>query len=178
MWPPWLARLLRRSPPRGPAPRVDPASLFAARVPLPLRDDVIAASYGPGFQTDLSSWTLWLDRAGGLRQQVRVCAPENDYRVEHRTETAQVAADEVAALLRLAEEVGFQDLPPALGEWNLTDQGTIAVTVRLPGGVAAVFAYGASLAAYRGMPEAVRLVRLWERVERLSLYRSRYRSRA
>jgi hypothetical protein len=177
MWPPWLARLLRRSL-REPAPWVEPAFLFAARVPLPLRDDVIAASYGPGFETDLSSWTLWLDRAGGLRQQIRVCAPENEYRVEHRTETAQVGVEEVAALLRLAEEVGFQDLPPDLGEWDVTDQETVAVTVRLPGGVAAVFAYGASLAAYRGMPEAVRLVRLWEGIERLSLYRSRYRSRA
>jgi hypothetical protein len=151
-------------------PGLEPKHLFGARVPLLLRDDVIGASCGPAFETDLSSWTLWIDRAGGLRQQIRVSTPENNYRGEHRLAEAEIGAEAVTALLRLAEEVGFQDLPPDFGEWHTTDQESIAVAVRFAGGIAAVYTYGVFLADSRGMPEATRLVRLWKSIEHFSLH--------
>jgi hypothetical protein len=155
--------------------RVAPTFVPRAWLPLLLGDDVVAATYNPGFEADLSNWTLWIDRTGILRQEVRVSIPENNFKGECRTERAQVGVAEVQALLRLAEEAGLQNCCPVLGLDNLEDQETITVVVRLATGVAAISAYGAFLAASQGMPEEVQLLRLWKRIERLSPYKSAYR---
>jgi len=99
--------------------------------PLP-PNVVIAAALSPGFTPDLSSWNLTIDCEGNLHQHISAHTPKAETTWTYQEEHRNVGADEVARLLKMAEEFGFSSFQKVT-ESISTDVGSARLSFRLDG---------------------------------------------
>lgn len=99
--------------------------------PLP-PNVVIAAAFSPGFAPDLSSWNLTIDCEGNLHQYIRAYTPKAETTWTYQEEHLNIGADEVARLLKMAEEFGFSSFQKVT-ESITTDVGSASLSFRLNG---------------------------------------------
>ncbi len=99
--------------------------------PLPT-NILIAAEFYPGWTPDLSSWNLTIDCEGNLHQHIRADTPKAETTWTYQEEHLNIGADEVARLLKMAEEFGFSSFQKVT-ESITTDVASARLSFRLDG---------------------------------------------
>jgi hypothetical protein len=127
---------------------------------------IVAELVMPGFADDLSTWKFSVDAEGTAVQEAVVANVKNMFRGEPRTFTARVPKAEVATLLAVAKEGGFDRFAARYGADHVTDLPTTALSFEFDGELKRVEAYGAGWLAYEGSDEMKVFHDLWQRIER------------
>lgn len=127
---------------------------------------IVAELLVPGFTYDLSTWKLSVNAEGMAVQEVVVANVKNMFRGEPRTFTARVPKAEVATLLAVAKEGGFDRFAARYDADDVLDLPTTALSFELNGELKRVEVYGASWLAYEGSDEMKVFHDLWQRIER------------
>jgi hypothetical protein len=157
-----MGRRVPEAKPRPPAPR----EVYGLLTDLPA-GVIVGAGFAPGFSYDLSSWRVWVDQAGHVRQDIRLSVPENRWRPKELTELSEAGPEAVAGLQKLADEIGLREMA-AQYDSMCTDQELVSVAVRYSDRVCSVAVYGAWWLADQGHPQSMGVIRFWQAVQRLA----------
>jgi hypothetical protein len=149
--------------------------LRPAQSPLGENEIVGAALLSPGFGPESSTWKLTIDRGGCLRQDIRVPSYENQRNGASRLEMVSLPAEELGAILSVAERIGFRQFQDSSTDDAVTDQETLWIAVRYPDKLKAVEAYAPiRLAALQHNADRLGFLELWARIHRFAPFPSPY----
>lgn len=134
----------------------------------------LKVNYSPGFQEDLTSWSLHIDGDGSARQlvNVRLFSPPEQRRENHEFRLMQA---ELLNLNRLVHDIDFQAVSLVAAERIIDDAEHIEIAATLPTGKV-VFVAPLEVWAWEAKKgEALSkcqlsAVALWKQVESFSRY--------
>jgi hypothetical protein len=138
-------------------------------------DAVGAALLCPHFGPYLATWRLTISQDGLLRQEVHIPNLGNRQADEWRHQELGLPADELAAIVAIAERIGFRTFHDRYEDRSVTDQEDLWIAVRFPEGLKIVQTYGAfGLAGRHNDPDMVAFLELWARIHRFAPFPSPY----
>jgi hypothetical protein len=138
------------------------------------REVVGAALLDPGFGAYNVVWRLTVDREGLMRQEVRTWNYQKSPRDEFLYGDAMLDTRELAAVVSVAERVGFRNLSEAYEDYKVTDQETLWLAVRFGTHLKTVQAYAPVWLAAREKQEMIAFLELWGSIHRFAPFPSPY----
>jgi hypothetical protein len=158
--------------------RPAPPAARPARLGQPAMSDqdvVGAALLCPHFGPYLTTWRLTISQDGMLRQEVNIPNPGNRQADEWHHEELGLPAEELAAIVAIAERIGFRNFHDRYEDRGVTDQEDLWIAVHLPEGLKIVRTYGAiGRAGRHNDPDMLGFLELWARIHRFAPFSSPY----